>query len=321
MNDEINGTTWLRSAQFPVRLLANDKIFIPEIAYRYCFDALGKAAEQLWNCGHFGQHTCDSSVVIMFTKTIVFALAMVVSFLCVCYSKEQGGKVMKEDLPHIACDVCERTVAEIFQAVELARSNKPKRIIDELEILEIIESVSNPTNVTGEWMRRIDIIEATVKDKRYLSFIEPGGTSKCKNECHTIAKSCEMLLHEEVDADELSTLLWKNKAPLAELQVQRSSNTHAHLCGCHVSLTSHSYFLQSKVCTKMTRRCRPKRKELPAKYVRVDEEFVAMSEKDLEMERLMANMRAMGMGGSLYNRDDLGDMMGMDADDMGADEL
>jgi hypothetical protein len=71
----------------------------------------------------------------------------------------------------------------------------------------------------------------------------------------------------------------------------------------------------------MTRRCRPKRKELPAKYVRADEEFVAMSEKDLEMERLMANMRAMGMGGSLYNRDDLGDMMGMDADDLGDDEL
>jgi hypothetical protein len=71
----------------------------------------------------------------------------------------------------------------------------------------------------------------------------------------------------------------------------------------------------------MTRRCRPKRKELPATYVRVDEEFVAMSEKDLEMERLMENMRAMGMGGSLFNRDDLGDMMGMDADDMGEDEL
>jgi hypothetical protein len=159
----------------------------------------------------------------MFVKSLSVAFVVVVCILCVCYSKEQGGKVMKEDLPHIACDVCERTVAEIFQAVELARSNKPKRAIDELEILEIIESVSNPANVTGEWMRRIDIIEATVKDKRYLSFIEPGGTSKCRNECHTIAKSCQVLLHEEVDADELSSLLWKNKAPLAELKVQSTA--------------------------------------------------------------------------------------------------
>lgn len=30
----------------------------------------------------------------------------------------------------------------------------------------------------------------------------------------------------------------------------------------------------------------------------------------------MASMRAMGMGGSLYSRDDLGDMMGIDEDDL-----
>lgn len=40
-----------------------------------------------------------------------------------------------------------------------------------------------------------------------------------------------------------------------------------------------------------------------------------MSEKDLEMDRMMANMRAMGMGGSLYSRDDVGEMMGFDGMD------
>lgn len=78
---------------------------------------------------------------------------------------------------------------------------------------------------------------------------------------------------------------------------------------------------QDKVCKKWTNRCRPRRKALASSYKRVDEEFVAQSEKDIEMERMMANLQEMGMGGSLYNRDDLGDMMGgvedYDEDEMG----
>ena len=54
---------------------------------------------------------------------------------------------------------------------------------------------------------------------------------------------------------------------------------------------------------------------LPSTYDRVDEEFVAQSEKDIEMERMLEQMKAMGMGGSLYNKDDLGEMMGMDGYD------
>lgn len=39
---------------------------------------------------------------------------------------------------------------------------------------------------------------------------------------------------------------------------------------------------------------------------------MAQSEKDLEMERMLEHMKSMGMGGSLYNKDDMGEMMGMD---------
>lgn len=85
--------------------------------------------------------------------------------------------------------------------------------------------------------------------------------------------------------------------------------------GMSVLLTAYS-ISQFKVCTKWTKRCQPRRKELPSSYNRVDEDFQAIDEKDLEMERMMASMRAMGMGGSLYSRDDLGDMMGMDEDDL-----
>lgn len=82
-------------------------------------------------------------------------------------------------------------------------------------------------------------------------------------------------------------------------------------CACISILRTRTYCIkQEKVCKKWTSRCRPRRKALPASYKRTDEEFVAQSEKDIEMERMMASMAAMGMGGSLYNRDDLGEMMG-----------
>lgn len=144
----------------------------------------------------------------------VLTLQLVQSF-----GKEKGGSVVHGDLPFIACDVCERTVEVIMSAVDKARLSVPKNKLDELHITEIIEGVINPAIEAGEWMRRIDIIDATIKDKTYLSLVETGGTSKCKNECTTIAKSCQTLMHEEVDIDELSALIWKNKSTLKDLKV------------------------------------------------------------------------------------------------------
>lgn len=59
----------------------------------------------------------------------------------------------------------------------------------------------------------------------------------------------------------------------------------------------------------MSSRC--KAKALPASYQHKDLPFVAMEDKDLEMEKMMESMKAMGMGGSLYNRDDMMSMQGM----------
>ena len=63
------------------------------------------------------------------------------------------------------------------------------------------------------------------------------------------------------------------------------------------------------MCTKWTKRCKPRRKALGSSYKRKDEEFAAQSETDLEMERMMASMKAMGMGANMYSKDDLGSMM------------
>jgi hypothetical protein len=73
----------------------------------------------------------------------------------------------------------------------------------------------------------------------------------------------------------------------------------------------------------MTSRCKPKRKALPVTHKRNDEEFVALSEKDLEMERLMASMK--GMGGSMYSSEDflasMKDEMGDEFDEEQEKEL
>lgn len=147
---------------------------------------------------------------------LAFALSILVGTFAV--TKRFSGVAVKDDLPHIACDVCERSVELVFEEVAKARSTN--KALNEMQITEIIEDLLSTVTERGEWMRRIDIIEATVKDKRYLSLVEPGGTSTCKNECASIAKSCQSLMNEEIDVDNLSTMLWKNKSSLSDVKVR-----------------------------------------------------------------------------------------------------
>lgn len=59
---------------------------------------------------------------------------------------------------------------------------------------------------------------------------------------------------------------------------------------------------------------------LPANYHRVDFPFLAIEEKELETERLLASLKSMGMSGSMYGRDDMEDMMaGYDEDELDLD--
>lgn len=134
-------------------------------------------------------------------------------------AKPKLGQVVKEDLPHISCDVCETSTSELCETVQSVRSLSPKGKLSEVDIVVLIEAICDPLSPTGEWIRKIDIIESTLKDKQLLALIEPGGKAKCGNECATLAKSCRNLFHEEIDADDLSALLWKNKVTPAELKV------------------------------------------------------------------------------------------------------
>lgn len=211
----------------------------------------------------------------------------------------------KKDLPYIACEVCRLTIENAYEqsSTEHKAIEGKKMKLDEEKISDILDNVCQGSKAEGEWLRKYDIVEKRADKegkKTSLLLTEQETPGKCGAECSTISKSCSDLLEEDIeDRDELQSMLYANK----------------------VSKTK----LVDKVCKSMTSRC-AKSKSFSAKvYERQDEEFEPVTEKDLEMERLMASMEGMGMGGmSMYGKDDLEDMMaggmggmgGMGMDDM-----
>ena len=197
----------------------------------------------------------------------------------------------KGDLQYITCGVCERVVEQLYSLVEEKQKELPsyQKKLEEMTINQLLENVCKAETKEGVWIRKLDITERKdAKGHKYLEIVEPGGTGKCGVECATVSHSCYQLLEEEIDSDVLSGMLWKGTTPLADAK--------------------------SKVCKKMTKRCAkwPQGKPLSGKSgLRTDHPFEAISEKDLEMEQLMAQMKASGLGGaSMYSRDDMEAMAG-----------
>lgn len=212
-----------------------------------------------------------------------YLLVVVVIFLYtiqVDSKKKKKAEILPIDLPLIACDVCEKTIKELFGQVEEARKITPYNKLEEIQVLELMDKICKDNEEPGEWIRKLDIKEKTEKGKVYLKLTQPGGISKCEQECATIARSCSDLLDEDIDKDSLSALLWKGNYELSDIT--------------------------EKVCRKWSKRC-PNKKTLTKK--RIDYDFKPISEKDLEMEQLMAKMESAGLGGmSMYNKEDMEEM-------------
>ncbi len=210
----------------------------------------------------------------------------------------------RRDLPYISCEVCSAVVKTLHEQVAYNRglygpkSSKGKKMPEEV-VSDILDNVCEAEKEGGEWIRYYDIVSTPVdgKDtKRKLALEGNESPGKCKRECQTIKKSCENLLEEEIeDRDDLQALLYVDKK-FAKFSGDKGAE----------DLVEH-------VCKKMVSRCKKSVTYSTAKYDREDEEFIAVSEKDMEMEKLMAQMQGMpGMGGqglSMYNREDMDSMM------------
>ncbi len=69
--------------------------------------------------------------------------------------------------------------------------------------------------------------------------------------------------------------------------------------------------MQERMQDNCKKRCpdQSKQPKKAAKHIRTDEDFKEISEKDLPMEQLMAQMKSAGIGGmSMYNKEDMEDM-------------
>lgn len=126
----------------------------------------------------------------------------------------------KVDLPGISCDVCTMAIETLYDEVKTLRTEAPYNKVEELEIQNIIENMCKMDDPNGEWLRYVDIVTKVKSDgKSYAKLEAPGGISKCETECVTVAKSCEDLFENEIDQDDLSAILFKNKHSLERLTV------------------------------------------------------------------------------------------------------
>lgn len=235
---------------------------------------------------------CISLVLILFA--IIFSIASV-SFVN-GQKKKEKEQAVKTDLPYVGCIVCQQLVGELLLLVESERKKTPYKKLNENQIVEILDNVCKDDEPSGEWLRRFDVSETKKGSEKVLELLQPGGVSKCGKECATLVKSCENLLDDEIDRDDLSGLLWRNELTKAELT--------------------------EKVCVKLASRCKNgKLKYLPSRFKRIDYPFEAMADKELQMEQMMAKMKASGMGGmSMYSRDDMENMVSDEMMDMYGDE-
>lgn len=130
--------------------------------------------------------------------------------------------VIKEALPYIKCAVCERFAEAVVETLKTLRSNALHGKIGEIQVAEVLDAACNPKNETGEWIRRLDIVQAKTNGKTTLSLEKHDSASKCGAECVTIARSCSDMLENDLDADDLSAYLWKRMTySTKEVQVRR----------------------------------------------------------------------------------------------------
>ena len=123
----------------------------------------------------------------------------------------------------IGCDVCQIVAPNLWEQVAEMAEDYPTKKVPELELIGLLESLCDPKNsTTGSWMRELDITTVTNDDgkSKRLGLVAPGGMSKCGAECATIAKSCDLLMNDELfSQDDLLGALHKRKLTAAQFEV------------------------------------------------------------------------------------------------------
>jgi hypothetical protein len=164
---------------------------------------------------------------------MVSAVSRLVSLFCVVavvLAKKKPKILQKVDLPGISCDVCEVAVQTLYTELKSLRASAPYNKLEEDTIQLAMENICKPDQESGEWIRYCDITTVQKNDgKDYAKLSVAGGVAKCEEECLTVARSCENLFEDEIDPDDLSAILYKNKHSLERLTVILIYMLHPYL--------------------------------------------------------------------------------------------
>jgi hypothetical protein len=245
--------------------------------------------------------------------------------------KKETFSPTKAEVPLVSCEVCERVVLEAFNVGDKLRGEaSPGTRVGEDDVIEGLQGLCMPKQSEGAWLSHLDLMEsksvdwaslgssgsgddggdpaaapggvilgagkkkfmAAAKKGNYLLVRDWGRRGHCKEECATLSASCQDLLDEGIDMDDLGVAVWKGDADT--LKKRRAVGKEA--------------------CAEA---CAGQRKSLPPKGRAKDHTWLMMSDQEVQMEELMAQMEASGLGGSMMNTDDM--LANMGDEGMGGD--
>uniref|UniRef100_A0A803P2X6 Saposin B-type domain-containing protein n=1 Tax=Cannabis sativa TaxID=3483 RepID=A0A803P2X6_CANSA len=210
-------------------------------------------------------------------KAILVVLSVMATLAWIPISecaKKQVAVARKEDIPYIKCQVCEKLAAQLHQQVQKKQAEISPKKISEYQIIEIAENVCNLKKAEADWILQIDIVEQGDK----LKLVEQNTEGQCNSKCKTIERTCqEVMGYSDTDVAE-------------------------YLYKSHPKIDTLVNFL----CKDLTTACSTKPPPVP-KNRTPGEPFVAKSEKEAEMEKIMKSMQGMpgAPGMKMYSKDDL----------------
>lgn len=225
------------------------------------------------------------SLECQFTRMGLAQWPLLLSVLLLAtHSKAQFGmgkppgpeaQAVRSDLKYIRCEVCEQLAKQAYRQVSAFKKEaaekqmKHERKVKELDLLEKIEKMTNPLKDEGEWLTRLDLVEQGSK----LTLKEMPDQGKCGPECKTIQSAAEAII-ESADTD-MAEKLWQGKLTRAQFT--------------------------KWLCKEATSSCKQKPPPLP-KDRPVGPAFEAVDPEEIKMQKMMAQMKEMGMGGQVYDR-------------------
>lgn len=192
--------------------------------------------------------------------------------------EQPKAHAVKSDVQYIKCQACEALVKQAYRHTKTKREGlKPHQKLSESDIIEHLEQMCDPSKPEGQWISHYDIVEKGTE----LKLVDTGKPSKCNVECMTIARACAQVA-DELDLSDLSEALFKG--------AKRSA-------------------LSSEACHESTDVCRKKPPPVP-KDRKLGPAHVPMSAEELQREQMMASMKAAGLGGQMFSRDDVMSQLG-----------